>query len=48
LPVGQLPFLGDEREDVADQKKVEEIEQIGEVRSGDDFPVIRRQLFLLL
>ena len=48
LPIGQLPFFGNEREDVPDQKQVEEIKQIGEIRSGDQFPLIRRQPFLLL
>jgi hypothetical protein len=31
-----------------DQKEVEEIKQIGQIRSGDQFPLIRRQPFLLL
>ena len=48
LPIGQLPFLGDESKDVADQKKVEEIEQVGEVGSGDELPLIDSQPLLSL
>jgi len=46
LPVGQRPFLGQRRGDVANQKEIEEIEQIGDIGGADQLPLIGRQPLL--
>src|SRR6516225_5809360 len=48
LPVGQRPFLGQRRGDVADQKEIEEIEQVSNVSGTNQLPLICCQLLLLL
>jgi hypothetical protein len=48
LPIGQRPFLGQRRGDVADQKKIEEIQQIGQVGCANQLPLIGSQLLLPL
>ena len=48
LAVGQLPSTDDERQHIADQKEIEEIEHVAEVRSGNDLPLIARQCLLAL
>ena len=48
LPIGQRPFLGQRRGDIADQEEIEEIEQIGDVGGADQLPLIGSKLFLLL
>ena len=48
LPVGQRPFLGQRRGDVADQEEIEEIEQIGDVGGADQLPLIADVSLLLL
>ena len=48
LTIGQLPVLQDEGQHIADQKEIEEIEHIADIRSGDDLPLIGRQFFLFL
>ena len=47
LPIGQRPLFGQRRGDVADQKEVEKIEQIRQVRCADQLPLIDRQFLLL-
>jgi hypothetical protein len=43
-----LPLLGDEGQDVADQKEIEEIQQIGEVSREDELPLVGREPLLAL
>src|SRR5262249_33570044 len=44
---GQMPFLQNEGEHVADQEEVEKIEHIADASRGDDLPLIACQLLLL-
>src|SRR5207245_339084 len=48
LPIGQRPFFGQCRGDVADQEEIEEIEQVSNVSGTDQLPLIGRQPFLPL
>src|SRR6266436_479347 len=47
LQIGQRPLLGQRRGDVADQKEIEEIQQIGHIRRTNQLPLIAGQPLLL-
>jgi len=47
LPIRQLPLLGDEGEDVADQKEIEKVQQVGKISGHDQLPLVRRQFLLM-